>query len=133
MIYVTLCYRKSITGGLLAPPYLHKLCCSTTQVQRCCCLRSATEAELIVSACRQPLGSALPVCFLCCWPCDMEWASYRSGPATWNGLPTTLALGHGMGFLPLWPCNMEWASYHSGPGTWNGLPTTMTLQHGMGF
>src|SRR6218665_584359 len=32
----------------LAPPYLRELCCSTTQVQRRCCLRSATQADLIV-------------------------------------------------------------------------------------
>src|SRR6218665_665083 len=46
-------FRRCIEG--LAPPYLREHCCSTTQVQR-------VEAEL------------------CCWPCDLEWASCQSPP-----------------------------------------------------
>src|SRR6218665_3495986 len=66
--------RHCIEG--LAPPYLHELCCTTTQVQRCRCLRSATQAELIVPRSRTATRQ--------------RRAFSVAGPATWNGLPVTL-------------------------------------------
>src|SRR6218665_803711 len=66
--------RRCIEG--LAPPYLRELCCSTMQVQRRRCLRSAAQAELIVPS----SGTAT-------W---QRLAYSVADPVTWNGLPVTL-------------------------------------------
>src|SRR6218665_3182159 len=72
----------------LAPPYLHELCCSTTQVHRRCCLRSAAQAELDIPRSR----TATRQCR----------AFSVAGPAIWNGLPVTLCqipVHHSIPFL----------------------------------
>src|SRR6218665_1667771 len=66
--------RRCIEG--LASPYLRELCCPTTQVQRRCCLRSAMQAELIVSRARTATRQ--------------RRAFSVAGPATRNGRPVTL-------------------------------------------
>src|SRR6218665_236866 len=58
---------RRCTEGL-APPYLREFCCSTMQVQRCRCLRSAAQAELIVPARGLPLGCAMPFLLLALQP-----------------------------------------------------------------
>src|SRR6218665_1759520 len=78
---------RRCTEGL-APPYLRELCCSTMQVQRCRCLRSAAQAELIVPRSRTATRQ--------------RRAFSVAGPATWNGLPVTLRqipVHHSISFL----------------------------------
>src|SRR6218665_875550 len=55
---------------------LRELCCSTTQVERRHCLRSAAQAELIVQRSRTATRQ--------------RRAFSVAGPETWNGLPVTL-------------------------------------------
>jgi len=66
--------RHCIEG--LAPPHLRELCCSTTQVQRLRCLRSAAQVGLIVLRLRTATRQ--------------HHAFSVAGPVTWNGLPVTL-------------------------------------------
>src|SRR6218665_503402 len=68
--------RRCIEG--LVPPYFREFCCSTTQVQRHCYLRSSVQTELIVPHSRTATRQ--------------RRAFSVAGPVTWNGLPTTLCL-----------------------------------------
>src|SRR6218665_826909 len=78
--------RLCIEG--LAPPYLLELCCSTTQVQRRCCLRSAAQSERIVPRSRTATRQ--------------HRAFSIAGSATWNWIPFTLRqipVDHSISFL----------------------------------
>src|SRR6218665_275341 len=78
--YMTIDYYREVRPCIdgLALLYLLELCCSTTQVQRRGCLRSAVQAELIVPRSRNATKQRRA--FSVAWPCDVEWPSYHSSP-----------------------------------------------------
>src|SRR6218665_858796 len=64
-----------------SPPYLRELCCSTTLVQRRCCLRSDMQAELIVPRSRIATRQRRTFSFA-----GLDWASCHSLPNTCSSL-----------------------------------------------